>query len=76
MEFAMIRTGNIVVASTPRMHYLAYKQALDLATNGEVGRTAKGKLKITFASAEDAKTFVDKWTAEYNAHRETKGATL
>jgi hypothetical protein len=72
MKFAMIRTGNVVTANMPRMHYLAYKQALELAAGAEVGRTAKGKLKITFDSAEAAEEFVTKWTAEYNAHRKNK----
>ena len=69
MKNTITRTKNTVSATY--LPYAAYKSAIALATahKGEIGKTAEGNFKATFANAKIAEQFKSEWTAEYNAHR-------
>jgi hypothetical protein len=68
-NITITRTKNTVSATY--LPYAAYKSAIALATahKGEIGKTAEGNFKATFASAKIAEQFKSEWTAEYNANR-------
>jgi hypothetical protein len=71
-NITITRTKNIVNA--PYLPYKAYTRALALATEhkGEIGKTAEGNFKATFANAKIAEKFVKAWTAEYEANRKVE----
>ena len=70
MKNAKITRKNATVSAT-YLPYAAYKRASELALEykGEIGTTAEGLFKATFANAKTAEKFVTQWTAEYNANR-------
>lgn len=73
-NIAITRTKNTAIATY--LPYAAYKSALALATEhkGEIGKTAEGNFKATFANAKIAEKFVNAWIAEYNANRKVEVA--
>ena len=73
-NITITRTKNTVSATY--LPYAAYKSAIALATahKGEIGKTAEGNFKATFANAKIAEQFKSEWTAEYNANRKVEVA--
>lgn len=71
-NITITRTKNI--ANATYLPYKAYTRALELATEhkGEIGKTAEGNFKATFANAKIAEKFVKEWTAEYEANRKVE----
>lgn len=74
MKNTLTRNKNTVSATY--LPYAAYKSAIALATahKGEIGKTAEGNFKATFANAKIAEKFVKAWTAEYEANRKVEVA--
>ena len=73
MKNAQITRKNATVSAT-YLPYAAYKraEALALEHKGEIGKTAEGLFKATFANAKTAEKFKAQWTAEYNANRKVE----